>query len=65
MSTTVPPGVPIEELRSWVAARVRDGVVGSPDHAAARHAALFDAPGERWFGPDAAIRRVQIGRAHV
>ena len=54
----MPPVVPIEELRTWVASRVRTGVVGSPEHAAARHAALFDAPGERWFAPDAPIHRV-------
>jgi uncharacterized protein (DUF2236 family) len=49
---------PIDELRGWVAARVRTGVVGSPEHAAARHAELFDAPGERWFPPHAPIHRV-------
>jgi uncharacterized protein (DUF2236 family) len=49
---------PIEELRNWVAARVRAGVVGAPEHAAVRRAALFDTPGERWFAPEAAIRRV-------
>ena len=54
----VPIEVPIEGLRTWVAARVRAGVIGSPEHAAARHAALFESPGERWFAPDAAICRV-------
>ena len=58
MPPSGPPAEPIEELRSWVASRVRAGVVGSPEHAAARHAALFHAPGERWFAPDAPIRRV-------
>ncbi|HUF83543.1 MAG TPA: oxygenase MpaB family protein [Acidimicrobiia bacterium] len=54
----MPPAPPIEELRTWVAARVRAGVVGEPEHAAVRRAALFDAPGERWFADDAPIRRV-------
>ena len=58
MSVTAPIVLPIDELRGWVAARVRAGVVGAPDHAAARRAALFDAPGERWFPSDAAIGRV-------
>jgi uncharacterized protein (DUF2236 family) len=49
---------PIDELRSWVAARIRDGVIGPPEHAEARHAALFEADGDRWFDDDAAIRRV-------
>lgn len=54
----MPPAAPIEELRSWVASRVRAGVVGSPEHAAVRHAALFASPGERWFAPDDPICRV-------
>ncbi|HSJ90602.1 MAG TPA: oxygenase MpaB family protein [Ilumatobacter sp.] len=54
----MPRSAPIDDLRAWVAGRVRAGVVGSPEHAMARHAALFDAPGERWFAPDAAICRV-------
>ena len=58
MPPSGPPAEPIEELRTWVASRVRAGVVGAPEHAAARHAALFHAPGERWFAPDAPIRRV-------
>lgn len=49
---------PLDDLRSWVATRVRAGVVGAPEQAAARRAELFDAPGERWFAPDAPICRV-------
>lgn len=49
---------PIDDLRGWVATRVRTGVVGSPEHAATRRAELFDAPGARWFPPDAPIHRV-------
>ena len=59
----MPPAPPIEELRTWVAARVRAGVVGEPAHAAARRAALFDAPGERWFARDAPICRVHSDSA--
>lgn len=54
----MPPAPPIEELRTWVASRVRAGVVGEPEQAAARRTALFDAPGDRWFAPDAPICRV-------
>lgn len=50
--------LPVEELRVWVAERVRSGVIGSPEHAAERHAELFAAPGERWFEPDSPIVRV-------
>jgi uncharacterized protein (DUF2236 family) len=49
---------PLDDVRAWVAQRVRSGVIGRPDHAAARHAALFDADGPRWFDDDAPIRRV-------
>lgn len=48
----------LEDLRTWVADRVRLGVVGPPEQAAARRAELFDSPGERWFSPDAPICRV-------
>ena len=52
------PTLPVENLRVWVAERVRSGVIGSPEHAVERHAALFLAPGERWFEPDSPIVRV-------
>lgn len=55
---TVSSVVPIDELRTWVAARVRAGVIGAPEHAEARRAELFDADGDRWFTPDSAICRV-------
>lgn len=48
----------VEDLRTWLAERVRSGVIGTPEHAAERHAALFEAPGERWFEPDSPIVRV-------
>lgn len=54
----LPTRVPVDELRGWIAERVRTGVVGAPDHAAARRAELFEAPGERWFDDDDAIRIV-------
>jgi uncharacterized protein (DUF2236 family) len=50
--------MPLEDLRVWVAERVRAGVAGPSEQAAERRAALFDAPGERWFDEDAAIMRV-------
>ena len=48
----------IDDVRNLVAERIRTSVVGPPDHAAARHAALFESGGERWFAEDAAIRTV-------
>lgn len=51
------------ELRSWVAAHVRAGVVGDRARAADRHATLFAAPGDRWFDDDAVIRRVHADAA--
>lgn len=50
-----PTGLP-SELRSWLAARIRDRVVG-PD-ADRRHAELFDTGEPGWFDDDAPIRRV-------
>lgn len=50
-------------LREQIAARVRSGVVGPADDAAARRAQLFDAPGERWFADDAPIRRIHADSA--
>jgi uncharacterized protein (DUF2236 family) len=46
----------LEGLRSWIANQIRDRVIG--DRAEERSRELFEAPGERWFEPDAAIRRV-------
>ncbi len=48
----------LDGLRAQIAGRVRAGVAGRPDEAAARRAELFDAAGERWFDDDAPIRRV-------
>jgi uncharacterized protein (DUF2236 family) len=48
----------LDDVRIWMAARVRTSVVGPTDQAAQRRAALFDAPGERWFPPDSPIKRV-------
>jgi len=44
-------------VRDEIARRVRTGVAGRPDQAAARRAAL-DRPGERWFDDGSPIRRV-------
>lgn len=48
----------LADVRAWLATRVRTGVVGSPEAAAARRAELFDAPGDRWFEPGSPITRV-------
>ena len=46
----------LEPVREWVAQQIRARVVGDqPDEKAA---AIFDAPGPRWFDEDRAIRRV-------
>ena len=46
----------LEPVRRWLADRIRERVVGeAPD---AKAAALFDAPGPRWFDDDRVIRRV-------
>ena len=58
----MPPAEPIDEIRSWVAARVRAGIAGPPEQADTRRAALA-APGPRWFEPDAAICRVHADSA--
>jgi uncharacterized protein (DUF2236 family) len=43
-------------LRGWLATELRQRVVGSD--APTRSVELFEAPGPRWFEPDAPIRRV-------
>ena len=48
----------LDEVRTWVATRVRTAVVGPDEHATKRRAELFDAPGQRWFEPDSPIHRV-------
>lgn len=53
----------LDGLREQIAQRVRSGVVGRPDEASVRRAELFEAPGERWFGDDAVIRRVHTDSA--
>lgn len=58
----MPAAGPIDEVRTWLATRVRIGVAGPPGEAARRRAAL-DAPGERWFPEGAAIRRVHADSA--
>lgn len=45
-----------DSVRGWLAAELRQRVVGAD--ASTRAAELFDAPGPRWFEPDAPIRRV-------
>lgn len=50
------PTLALEPVRSWVADRIRERVVG--DDADGKAAAIFDAPGPRWFAEDRAIRRV-------
>ncbi|HEY5662680.1 MAG TPA: oxygenase MpaB family protein [Ilumatobacter sp.] len=57
------PVTPLDEVREWLAAQVRHSVVGPDEHAAARQAELFDAPGERWFTDDSPIRRVHADSA--
>jgi uncharacterized protein (DUF2236 family) len=48
--------VPAAAARRWAATQIRDRVVGAD--APEKRAKIFDAPGERWFPPDAPIRRV-------
>lgn len=45
-----------DALRTRLGVLIRDRVVG--DDAEAKRVAIFDAPGERWFAEDAAIREV-------
>jgi len=53
----------LDSLRDQIAGRVRSGVVGRPDAAAVRREEIFDAPGPRWFGPDAPICRIHADSA--
>jgi uncharacterized protein (DUF2236 family) len=53
----------LDELRGQIAGRVRAGIVGRPDIAAARRAELFDAPGPRWFDVDDPICRIHADSA--
>jgi uncharacterized protein (DUF2236 family) len=48
----------LDDVRTWVAGRVRYSVVGPGEHAAQRRIELFETPGERWFEPDSPIHRV-------
>lgn len=48
----------LDDVRTWMATRVRTSVVGPSEHAAKRRAELFEAPGRRWFQPDSPIQRV-------
>ena len=55
--------MPLDGLRASIASRVRAGVAGRPQDAAARRAELFDAPGPRWFDDDAPIKRIHADSA--
>lgn len=48
--------LPLEAVRTWLAEQVRGRVVGAD--ADQKAAAIFEAPGERWFADDRVIRRV-------
>ncbi len=48
--------IPLEPVRSWLAGQLRERVVG--EDADRKAAAIFDAPGDRWFADDRVIRRV-------
>ncbi|MEY4340055.1 MAG: hypothetical protein RLZ14_1905 [Actinomycetota bacterium] len=48
--------VSLEPVRQWLSDRIRERVVG--DAADQQAAAIFDAPGPRWFDDDRVIRRV-------
>lgn len=50
------PAISPGGVRGWLADELRQRVVGAD--APSRRAELFDAPGPRWFEPDAPIRRV-------
>lgn len=51
----------IESVRAAISAHIRDRVAGP--EAEAKRAAMFDAPGKRWFPEDAPIRRVHADTA--
>ena len=53
----------LDRLRAEIADKVRAGVAGRPEQAAARRVQLFDAPGERWFDDDAPIKRIHADSA--
>jgi uncharacterized protein (DUF2236 family) len=53
----------LDALRSEIAAKVRAGVAGRPDEAAARRAELFETDGPRWFDDDAPIKRIHADSA--
>ncbi|MDJ0767985.1 MAG: oxygenase MpaB family protein [Ilumatobacter sp.] len=55
--------MPLDDVRSRIAAMVRAGVIGDRERAATRHAELFEAPGERWFEEESPIRRVHADSA--
>ena len=48
----------LDDLRHWIASRIRGGVIGDDDHAAERRQQLFDADGPRWFAEGSAIHQV-------
>ena len=50
--------MPLDDVRTWVADRVRSSVVGPSERAAERRVALFEAEGERWFAEGSPIQRV-------
>ena len=50
--------MPLDDVRSWAAGRVRDSVVGPSEQAATRRAELFEAEGERWFAEGSPIQSV-------
>jgi uncharacterized protein (DUF2236 family) len=50
-------------VRGRIAGAVRAGVVGRHEHAIARRAAIFDAPGPRWFDEGSPIQRVHSDSA--
>lgn len=53
--------MPTDEVRTWIATKVRRAVAGSGG--ARRRAELFDGPGERWFEDDSPIQRVHADSA--
>jgi uncharacterized protein (DUF2236 family) len=55
------PSVVTDAVRDWLAARVRERVIG--DDGPTRSVELFDAPGPRWFADDAPIRQVHADAA--
>ena len=57
------PAPPTDEVRSWIAGRVRSIVIGEGDRMSARRAEIWDSDEVGWFADDEPIRRVHADSA--